>query len=149
MDLFVQKRKPARPPPDDNMASVASRQVQPSVKKSNYASSLWEAAVAKSTKKLPQEITGADPSSVLLNVCDEATARQKESEQKQWKVKKPGKDGEEVKLREVYGVIASCAMRFRVSHIAHLLSPTTLASDCGGVSQEHVAPFELFAVWRQ
>ncbi|KAI4113757.1 MAG: hypothetical protein LQ345_005337 [Seirophora villosa] len=113
MDLFVQQRKPARPPPDDNMASVASRQVQPSVKKSNYASSLWEAAVAKSTKKLPQEITGADPSSVLVNVCDEATARQKESEQKQWKVKKPGKDGEEVKLREVYGVIASCAMRFR------------------------------------
>ncbi|KAL8971424.1 MAG: hypothetical protein Q9197_003279 [Variospora fuerteventurae] len=33
--------------------------------------------------------------SVLLNVDDEAIARQKETEQKQWKIKKRGKDGEE------------------------------------------------------
>ncbi|KAL8753103.1 MAG: hypothetical protein Q9184_005526, partial [Pyrenodesmia sp. 2 TL-2023] len=107
MDFFVRERKPDRPPPNENEKPVRTNRTIPSVQKSEYASSLWEAAAAKTKKKLPQEITDSDPSSVLLNVCDEATARQRESEQKQWRVKRPGKNGGEVKLREVYGVIAS------------------------------------------
>ncbi|KAL8649248.1 MAG: hypothetical protein Q9210_004511 [Variospora velana] len=118
MDFFVHQRTPELPPPYENGTSVASRQLKPS----KYASSLWEAAVARSKRKLPQEITGADPSSVLLNVCDEATACQKESEQKQWNLKKRGKNGEEVKLREVYGVIASCSMSFRGQDVGDLVT---------------------------
>lgn len=101
MDLYVRESKPDAP------------LSKPSVQKSKYVSSLWEVAASRSKKALPQEITGADPSNILLNVCDEAKARQDESERKQWKIKKPGKSGEEVKLREVYGVIVSCAEKFR------------------------------------
>ncbi|KAI4120379.1 MAG: hypothetical protein LQ338_007060 [Usnochroma carphineum] len=113
MDLFVRECKPEPPPPYEKERPVASDRTKPSVQKSGYVSSLWEAAAARSKKKLPQELADADPSSVLSNVSDEARARQDESEKKQWKVKKPGKNGGEVKLREVYGVIASCAIRFR------------------------------------
>ncbi|KAL9021501.1 MAG: hypothetical protein Q9185_001294 [Variospora sp. 1 TL-2023] len=66
-----------------------------------------------------KKTTSADLVSVLLNVYDEAIARQKETDQKQWKVKKRGKDGEDVRLREVYGAIASCAMRFQTA-VAYL-----------------------------
>lgn len=101
MDLYVRESKSDTRPP------------KASVQKSGYVSSLWEVAASRSKKALPQEIVDADPSNILLNVCDEAKARQDESERKQWKVKKPGKSGEEVKLREVYGVIVSCAEKFR------------------------------------
>ncbi|KAL8927232.1 MAG: hypothetical protein Q9208_002408 [Pyrenodesmia sp. 3 TL-2023] len=113
MDLFVRERKPDHPPPYGKEIPVRTNRTVPSVQKSGYASSLWEAAAAKTKKKLPQEVADADPSSVLLNVCDEATARQRESEKKQWKVKKASMSGQEVKLREMYGAIASCATRFR------------------------------------
>ncbi|KAL9596338.1 MAG: hypothetical protein Q9219_005855 [cf. Caloplaca sp. 3 TL-2023] len=113
MDVYVQERKSDPPPSYQQSTSQIQSGSKPSVQKSAYVSSLWEAAAAKSKRALPQEIVNADPSNILLNVCDEAKARQDESERKQWKVKKPGKSGEEVKLREVYGVIASCASRFR------------------------------------
>ena len=112
MDLFLQGSKPKASPPYEKNISIAGGRAQPSVQKSEYASKLWEAAATRSKKKLPQELADAAPSDILLNVCDEAKARQDESEKKQWKVKKPGKNDEEVKLREVYGVIASCATRF-------------------------------------
>lgn len=74
---------------------------------------MWEAAVEKTKKKLPEEFEKSDPSDILQTVCDEAKARQDESSGKQWKVKVPGKKGESVKLRDAYGVIALCAARFR------------------------------------
>ncbi|KAL8720021.1 MAG: hypothetical protein Q9225_003066 [Loekoesia sp. 1 TL-2023] len=113
MDLYVQERQSDPPPPYQKDQPDMQGRLKPSIQKSGYVSSLWETAAARSKKVLPQEIANADPSNILLNVCDEAKARQDESERKQWKVKKPGKSGEEVKLREVYGVIASCATRFR------------------------------------
>lgn len=113
MDLFVQDRKPDPPLPCENNTSAAGGRAQPSVQKSRYASSLWKAAAVKSKEKLLQELADAAPSSILSDVCDEVKARQDESEKKQRKVKKPGKNGGEVKLREIYGVIASCATRFR------------------------------------
>ncbi|KAI4138069.1 MAG: hypothetical protein L6R39_006981, partial [Caloplaca ligustica] len=113
MDFFIRQRKSGPPPTYEKEVSDATGPRKPSVHKSGYASSLWEAAAARSKTKFPQELTDADPSSVLSSVYDEAKARQNDSEKKQWKVKKPGKNGEEVKLRDIYGAIASCATRFR------------------------------------
>ncbi|KAL8831217.1 MAG: hypothetical protein Q9170_005388, partial [Blastenia crenularia] len=113
MDLYVREPRPDPPPPYENGQLHTRSRGKPSLQKSGYVSSLWEQAAAESKKALPQEIANADPSNILLNVCDEAKARQDESERKQWKVKKRGKNGEEVKLREVYSVIAKCAERFR------------------------------------
>ncbi|KAL9006563.1 MAG: hypothetical protein Q9188_000662 [Gyalolechia gomerana] len=113
MDLCVRERKSDPPPPYGKEEPKIQNRSKPSIQKSGNLSSLWEIAATRSKKALPQEIADADPSNILLNVCDEAKARQDEAERKQWKVKKPGKSGEEVKLREVYGVIASYATRFR------------------------------------
>ena len=112
MDLFLQGSKPNPPPPYEKNISIAGDRAQPSVQKSEYAFSLWKNAAMRSKKKLPQELADAAPSDILSNVCDETKARQDESEKKQWKFKKPGKSDEEVKLREVYEIIASCATRF-------------------------------------
>lgn len=126
MDQYIQGHKYDPPPAYQSGASLATGHPKPSVQKSGFVSSLWEKAVANTKKKLPEEIKNSDPADILQTVCDEATARQHESSGKQWKVKVPGKKGEEVKLRDAYGVIASCAARFR--DVGDLAAPVSTMS---------------------
>ena len=125
MDRYVQDHTRDPPPAYENSLPLKTGQPGPLVQKSESISNLWETAVANTKKKLPTEIELSDSSSdVLQTVCDEAKARQNESERKQWKVKVPGKSGGGVKLRDAYGAIASCATRFRdVGDIAAPASP--------------------------
>lgn len=87
---------------------------KPSVQKSRFVASLWEAAVAKTLKiSALKGISIPEPADLLQNVCTEAGARKDEVVSTEKKVKIPGKSGKEVKVREAYGSIVSCVRRFQ------------------------------------
>ena len=113
MDHYVKKHEYDPPLAYESKGSSSSQPLRPSVQISGFVSNLWETAVAKTKKRLPVEISDAHPQDILQAVCSEAEAREDEVERKQWKVKVPGKNGKEVKLRDIYGVIVSSAQRFR------------------------------------
>lgn len=124
MDRYVQKVTLEPPPAYETTAFLKKEHLEPLVQRSGFVSNLWETAVANTKKQLPAETEDSDPSDLLQTVCDEAQARQDESARKQRKVKLPGKNGREFKLRDAYGAIASCATRFRdVGDIAAPASP--------------------------
>ena len=129
MDAYMKKEsKPPPPPHSSDGAAVSDGAVIASIPSSKYTSSLWEAAVGNIRQKLPSDIDRSNPRAILQQVVVEADERKEESKAKEHKVKLPGKSGKEVKLREVYGSILSCAKRFRdVGDIAMQASPPQAA----------------------
>ncbi|KAL6712970.1 hypothetical protein ACLMJK_009525 [Lecanora helva] len=127
MDAYL--RKQSQPPPAYGSAAFMSDgAINPSVRPSGYTSSLWETAVGNIRQKLPSDIDSSNPAAILQQVVTEADERKEESKTKEHKVKLPGKSGKEIKLRDIYGSILSCAKRFRdVGDIAIQASPPQAA----------------------
>ena len=128
MDMYVSENNPDPQPSYRSHEFESNGSSRPSAGKSGYSPSLWETAVANIQKRLPPNIDSSDPPQILETICTEAENRKEESKSKEHKVKLPGKSGKEVKLRDVYGSILSCAKRFRdVGDIAIQASPPQAA----------------------
>lgn len=113
MDFYIREHRPEPPPAYESKNTQFNGEPMPTVQRSGFVSSLWETAVANTQKRMPAELTNFKAPDILRIVCTEAEARKEDSKAKQWKVKIPAKDGHEIKLRDVYGNIISCATRFR------------------------------------
>ncbi|MCJ1279590.1 hypothetical protein MMC21_007414 [Puttea exsequens] len=75
---------------------------------------VWKQAVEKIIANLPKDmnVDASNASSVLHSVTDEAELRMNESQGRQWKVRK--RNGTEVSLRDMYGVIVACVRKFQI-----------------------------------
>lgn len=113
MDISIREHRPEPPPAYESKNTQFNGEPKPTVQRSDFVTSLWETAVANTQKRMPAELTNLKAPDILRIVRTEAEARGKDSEAKQWKIKLPGKDGHEIKLRDVYDNIISCATRFR------------------------------------
>ena len=110
MDQWVHVNKMSDPPTE-----IKQGQTEIRMEKSGFVSKLWETASKEARQQLPEEIKNKmeDPSQALFQVEREAYLRQAEEDRTARKVQIPGKDGKEIKLRDIFGGIAKAAKKFR------------------------------------